>query len=321
MKPKNCLIFGASGLIGRHLIRKLTQSNYKVTAVTRNVHQKGYYLKLLGNPGYIDIVESNIFDLEKIRNLVKSADVCINLVGILYQKSGINSFKNIHEKFPDILSSLCKEYNVKQFIHISALGVDKAKESLYARSKLNGEVLIRNNFIEANILRPSVVYSSDDNFTTSFMTLLNLSPIFPLYYNGSTLFRPIHVSDMTEIIYKMVSKELKSITLECIGPEEISLKNILNRLLKLIGKKRLLVPIPLFVAQLSTFFLEIFPKPLITLDQLKLLKYDNIPSGEYKTNFDLDMPSYANFDNEVNKYSYMWRDGGQFSKETKEEKS
>ena len=321
MKPKNCLIFGASGLIGRHLIRKLTQSNYKVTAVTRNVHQKGYYLKLLGNPGYIDIVESNIFDLEKIRNLLKNADVCINLVGILYQKSGINSFKNIHEKFPDILSSLCKEYNVKQFIHISALGVDKAKESLYARSKLNGEVLIRNNFIEANILRPSVVYSSDDNFTTSFMTLLNLSPIFPLYYNGSTLFRPIHVSDMTEIIYKMVSKELKSITLECIGPEEISLKNILNRLLKLIGKKRLLVPIPLFVAQLSTFFLEIFPKPLITLDQLKLLKYDNIPSGEYKTNFDLDMPSYANFDNEVNKYSYMWRNGGQFSKETKEEKS
>ena len=321
MKPKNCLIFGASGLIGRHLIRKLTQSNYKVTAVTRNVHQKGYYLKLLGNPGYIDIVESNIFDLEKIRNLVKNADVCINLVGILYQKSGINSFKNIHEKFPDILSSLCKEYNVKQFIHISALGVDKAKESLYARSKLNGEVLIRNNFIEANILRPSVVYSSDDNFTTSFMTLLNLSPIFPLYYNGSTLFRPIHVSDMTEIIYKMVSKELKSITLECIGPEEISLKNILNRLLKLIGKKRLLVPIPLFVAQLSTFFLEIFPKPLITLDQLKLLKHDNIPSGEYKTNFDLDMPSYANFDNEVNKYSYMWRNGGQFSKETKEEKS
>ncbi len=279
MKPKNCLIFGASGLIGRHLIRKLTQSNYKVTAVTRNVHQKGYYLKLLGNPGYIDIVESNIFDLEKIRNLVKNADVCINLVGILYQKSGINSFKNIHEKFPDILSSLCKEYNVKQFIHISALGVDRAKESSYARSKLNGEVLIRNNFIEANILRPSVVYSSDDNFTTSFMTLLNLSPIFPLYYNGSTLFRPIHVSDMTEIIYKMVSKELKSITLECIGPEEISLKNILNRLLKLIGKKRLLVPIPLFVAQLSTFFLEIFPKPLITLDQLKLLKHDNIPSG------------------------------------------
>ena len=321
MKPKNCLIFGASGLIGRHLIRKLTQSNYKVTVVTRNVHKKGYYLKLLGNPGYIDIVESSIFDLVKIENLIKNADICINLVGILYEKGGINTFKNIHEKFPNLLSTLCKKYNVKQFIHISALGVDKAKESLYAKSKLNGEELIRNNFIEANILRPSVVYSSDDNFTTNFMTLLNLFPIFPLYYNGSTLFRPIHVSDLTEIIYQMVSQNLKSITLECIGPEEISLKDILNRLLKLIGKKRLLVPVPLINARLSAFFFEIFPKPLITSDQLKLLKYHNIPSGKFKTNFDINMPSYANFNNEVNKYSYMWRDGGQFSKKNKEEKS
>ena len=93
------------------------------------------------------------------------------------------------------------------------------------------------------------------------------------------------------------------------------------RLLKLIGKKRLLVPMPLIVAQLSTFFFEMFPKPLITLDQLKLLKYHNIPSGEYKTNFDINIPSYANFDNEVNKYSHMWRDGGQFSKLNKEEKN
>ena len=321
MKPKNCLIFGATGLIGRHLIRKLTQSNFKVTAVTRNVHKKGYYLKLQGNPGYIDIVETSLFDLEKIRSLVKNADVCINLIGILYQKGKINTFENIHEKFPNLLSSLCKEYNVKQLIHISALGIEKSKESLYAKTKLNGEVLIRNNFKEANILKPSVIYSSDDNFTTNFMTLLSLLPIFPLYYNGSTLFRPIHVSDITEIIYQIVIKNLKSLTLECVGPEEISLKDILNRLLKLMGKKRLLVSVPIFFGYLSAFFFEKFSKPLITSDQLKLLKYHNITSGEYKTNFDLNMPSYANFDNEVNKYSYMWRDGGQFSKINKEEKS
>ncbi len=321
MKPKNCLIFGASGLIGRHLIRKLTQSNFKVTAVTRNVHKKGYYLKLLGNPGYIDIVESNIFDVEKIRSLVNNADICINLIGILYEKGKINTFKNIHENFPNLLSALCKEYNLKQFIHISALGVDRAEGSLYAKSKINGETLVKNNFIEANILRPSVVYSSDDNFTTNFMTLLNLSPIFPLYYNGSTLFRPIHVSDIAEIIYQIVNQNLNSLILECVGPEEISLKDILNRLLKLMGKKRLLVPMPLIIAYLSTFFFQMFPKPLITLDQLKLLKYNNIPSGKFKTNFDLSMPSYANFDNEVNKYVYMWKDGGQFSKSNKEGKS
>ena len=158
MKPKNCLIFGASGLIGRHLIRKLTQSNFKVTAVTRNIHQKGYYLKLLGNPGYIDIVECNIFDEDQVRNLIKKADICINLVGILYQKGKINTFNNIHEKLPKMLSAFCREYKVNQFIHISALGIDKAKDSIYAKSKLAGEASIRNNFNEANILRPSVVY-------------------------------------------------------------------------------------------------------------------------------------------------------------------
>ena len=111
----------------------------------------------------------------------------------------------------------------------------------------------------------------------------------------------------------MIAKNIKSTTLECVGPEEISLKNILKRLLKLIGKKRLLIPIPLVVAQLSAIFFQLFPRPLITLDQLKLLKYQNIPSGKYKTNFDLKMPSNTKFDDEVKKYSYMWREGGQFS--------
>jgi len=313
MKPKNCLIFGASGLIGRHLIRKLTKNNYKVTAVTRNIHQKGYLLKTQGNAGYIDVVEASIFDEDKMDSLVKNADVCINLIGILYQKGKINTFENIHEKFPIFLSNLCRKYNVEQFFHISALGIENAKDSLYASSKLKGEFFIRKNFKEANILKPSVIYSVDDNFTTNFMTIFALSPIFPLYYNGSTLFRPIYISDLTEIIYQMITKNIKSTILECVGSEEISLKNILKRLLKLIGKKRILMPIPLPVAQLSAFFFQFFSRPLITIDQLKLLKYQNIPSGKYKTNFDFKVPSNANFDDEVKKYSFMWRDGGQFS--------
>ena len=127
------------------------------------------------------------------------------------------------------------------------------------------------------------------------------------------MFRPINVSDLVEIIYQVVVQNFKSITIECVGPEEISLKNILQRLLKLIGKKRLLIPIPLLIAKLSANFFQLFPKPLLTVDQLRLLKYENIPSGKYKTNFDLEIPSYANFDTEVEKYCYMWREAGQFS--------
>ena len=104
MKAKNCLIFGGSGQIGRHLIRKLTKNNYKVTVVTRNLHQKGYIIKTQANPGYIDIVEANIFDETKIRKLFAQTDICINLIGILYESSNGNTFKNIHSIFPSILA-------------------------------------------------------------------------------------------------------------------------------------------------------------------------------------------------------------------------
>ena len=314
MKPKNCLIFGASGQIGRHLIRKLTKNNYKVTAVTRNVHQKGYVLKTQGNAGYIDIVELNIFNENKLKDLISKADICINLIGILYEKNKGNNFKNIHTIFPSLISKICKECNVQQFIQLSALGIEDAVDSNYAKSKLEGERNIKENFKHATILRPSVVYSVDDNFTTNFMTLLNRLFIFPLYYNGDTKFVPIHCSDLTEIIYQVISKNIISSTIECIGPETISLKDILKRLLKITEKNRLLIPLPLFLAKLSAIFFQLLPNPLLTLDQLRLLKYNNVTSGKYKTNFDIGIPSVCKFDEEVEKYAFMWKERGQFSR-------
>ena len=314
MKQKNCLIFGASGQIGRHLIRKLTKNNYKVTAVTRNLHQKGYILKTQANAGYIDIVELNIFNEKKLKDLISRADICINLIGILYEKNKGNSFENIHTIFPSLISKICKEYNVQQFIQLSALGIDDAVDSNYAKSKLEGEKNIKNNFKHATILRPSVVYSVDDNFTTNFMTLLNRLFVFPLYYNGDTKFMPIHCSDLTEIIYQVISKNIISKTIECVGPETISLKDILKRLLKLTEKKRLLIPLPLFLAKLSAIFFQLLPNPLLTLDQLKLLRYNNVASGKYKTNFDIGIPSIRRFDVEVEKYAFMWKESGQFSR-------
>ena len=313
MKVKNCLIFGGSGQIGRHLIRKLTKNNYKVTVVTRNLHQKGYVIKTQANAGYIDIVEANIFDENKIRKLFTKTDICINLIGILYESGKGNTFKNIHSIFPSILAKLCKEYKVPQFIHLSALGINKAIDSEYAKSKLEGELNIQKNFSLATILRPSVVYSVDDNFTTNFMTLLSRLPFFPLYYNGETKFAPIHCSDLTDTIYHVVSKNIHSKIIECIGPEIFSLKEMLKKLLILIGKSRLLIPMPLFAANLSAKFFQLFPKPLLTIDQLILLKYDNIPSSKYQTNSDIGVPSTKIFDQEVEKYCYMWREGGQFS--------
>ena len=313
MKPKNCLIFGGSGQIGRNLIRKLTKNNYIVTVVTRNIHQKSYIIKTQANAGYIDIVEANIFNEKKIRELFKKADICINLIGILFEKKKGNTFKNIHQVFPSLLAKLSKEYDLKHFIHLSALGINEARDSKYAMSKLNGESEILKNFSLATILRPSIVYSADDNFTTNFMTLLNRLPFFPLYYGGKTKFAPIHCSDLTDTIYNVISKNIYSNIIECAGPEIMTFKEILQRLLRHINKKRILLPFPLTVAEITARLFEIMPKPLLTRDQLILLKYDNVPSGKYKTNSDIGIPGVRYFDEEVKKYCYMWKDGGQFS--------
>ena len=315
MKPKNCLIFGGSGQIGRNLIRKLTKKNYRVTVVTRNTHQKSYIIKTQGNAGFIQIVEANIFEEQKIRKLFEQTDICINLIGILFEQKKGNTFKNIHSIFPSLLAKLCKEYKLKHFIHLSALGINEAVDSDYAISKLEGESNILKNFPLATIIRPSIVYSVDDNFTTNFMTLLNRLPVFPLYYKGATKFSPIHCSDLTDVICHVISQNIYSNIIECVGPEVITFREIIEKLLNLIGKKRILLSMPLFVAEFSASFFQMLPQPLITRDQLRLLKYDNISSGKYKTNFEIGVPSLKGFDEEVKKYCYMWKEGGQFSTE------
>jgi NADH dehydrogenase len=311
MKPKEILVFGASGQIGRHLIRKLTKNNYKVVAVTRNIHQKGYILKTQANPGYLEIVELTYFNIEKIKSLVDKCSICINLIGILFEKKK-NFFKNIHTDFPDLLSKLSAKKNIEKLIHLSSLGIEKSLDSNYAISKLEGENKIKNNFDRVVVLKPSIVYSVDDNFTTNFMTLLNRLPIIPIYYGGKTKFAPIHVADLAQIIFDVVQGRTNEQTIECIGPEIISFKEIILKLLKTIDKKRLLIPMPLMIAKMTAKIFEIMPNPLITVDQINLLKHDNIPSGKYKTNFDLGLNANRIFDEEIEKYSFNWRDGGQF---------
>ena len=321
MKAKNCLIFGGSGQIGSFLIRKLTKNNLKVTVVTRNIHQKGLKIKTQGNAGFIDIKEAKIFEENKIEKLFSEADYCINLIGILYEKKSGDTFKNIHTVFPTLLAKLCKKYNLKHFVHISALGINDAVDSQYAISKLEGENNILKNFSKTTILRPSVVFSSSDNFSTQFMTLLRRLPVFPLYYSGKTRFMPLHATDLSNIIYHILSNKIETQVIECVGPEILNFKEILQILSNLIDKKRLLLPMPLSLAKFSAKFFQLLPKPLLTEDQLRLLKYDNVTSGKYKTNSDIGIPSKLFFKNEVKKYSFMWRDGGEFSTEKYQSKN
>ena len=311
MIKKKILIFGATGQIGRHLIRKLTKNNYKVICQTRNLH-KAIFLKTSGSIGYIDIKETKIFDYEKVIGLVDTADIVINLIGILFESGKINTFEKIHTLFPKFLSEICNKKN-KHLIHISSLGVENASDSKYAASKAEGENKIFENLPSATILKPSIVYSVNDSFTTRFMSLLNFFPIFPLYYGGKTKFAPIHASDLTDIIFHVIENNIRGKKIETVGPKVLTFLEILNILSKCINKKRIFLPLPLFLAKFSAKILEKMPNPLLTVDQLNLLKYDNISSKNIENNFDLGSPSKINFEEGVMKYAYNWREGGQFS--------
>ncbi len=310
------LIFGATGQVGKSLIKRFTQNNYKVIAVTRNIHRKGYILKTQSNYGWLELEEINSFNSEKISSLMDRCTICINLIGILYEKNK-NDFINIHTKLPSLLSKIAKEKKLKQFIHVSSLGIDNAAEkndSNYALSKINGEKEVKKNFKNYVILKPSIIFSVDDSFSTTFMKLLSLLPIMPIYYSGKTIFTPIHVTDMTEIIYQVIKEKILGETIECIGPEQISFKEIILKLLNSINKKRLLIPMPYTIAKIMAKIFEMMPKPILTQDQLNLLKYNSIATAKYKTNFDIGIKANKKFEEEIEKYSFNWRNGGQFAK-------
>ena len=319
MKQKEILLFGASGQIGRNLIRKLSKNNYKITAVTRNIHRAGYILKTQANPGYLELVELKNFKNDKIDELFERSSICINLIGILYERRK-DEFKLIHSDLPAFLSKKSNQFKLEKFIHLSALGIEKATDSNYASSKLEGEKRIRENFNKSIILKPSIVYSVDDNFSTKFMALLSSLPLMPLYYNGKTKFSPIHVTDLVDIIFNIIENKTENLVLECIGPEVITFREIIEKILSSINKKRILLPLPLPLAKLSAKFLQLLPNPLLTEDQLRLLKYDNFKSDNYKNNYDLGYIPRKKFDSEINKYSFNWRSGGQFADRNNEDK-
>ena len=274
MKAKNCLIFGGSGQIGRYLIRKLTKNNYRVTVVTRNIHQKGHIIKTQGNAGYINIVEANIFEEIKIKKLFENADICINLVGILYEKKR-NDFIEVHYNFVKKLVDHIKIYK-KKFVQVSALGVNKSKDSLYSKSKNQADIYIEKNLEKFLIIRPSLIFGPEDNFFNKFAQMSLISPFLPLIAGGTTKFQPVYVEDVSKGIVTILKKDIKNKIFEFGGPDIFSFKELLQILLKSLNRKRLLIYIPKRGAVLLAKFFQLLPNPLLTEDQIKLLENDNI---------------------------------------------
>ena len=303
-------IFGAGGFIGKYLIRELTKLEYRIKVATRNPYLKGY-LKPLGNPGQIELFKTNIFNSEDVKRVLKNCDLAINLVGILYETRK-QKFNHVHSQFPYLLSNLCNEIGIKNLVHISALGIKERHPSYYMQSKLQGEKNIQDNFKSSVILRPSIVFGPEDKFFNTFASIAQFSPFLPLVGGGKTKFAPIYVGDVAKSIVKALElNNSKPKIYELGGPENYSFKELIEILLTEIKKKRLLIPIPFGIAKFQSYFLQMMPNPLLTPDQVELLKHNNIVSGDYPILKDLGITGTA-IQSILPKYIYRFRTGGQF---------
>ena len=303
-------VFGGGGFLGRHLIRELTKVNYRIKVATRNPYLKGY-LRPLGNPGQIELIKTNIFNVEDVKQVLKNCDYAINLLGILYETRK-QKFKQIHSQFPYLLGNLCNEFCIKNLIHVSALGVKEKHSSKYIQTKLQGEKNIQSIFKPTIILRPSLIFGPEDKFFNTFAAFARISPAIPLIGGGKTKFSPVYCADVGKAITRAL--ELKNTTpkiYEISGPENYSFKELMEILLTEIKKKRFLINIPFNVAKFQSYFLQMLPKPILTADQVELLKYDNIPSGQYPNLNDLGIKGKT-INSILPQYIYRFRTYGQF---------
>ena len=277
-EKKTITVFGGTGFIGRNLIGKLAKKGFKIVVPTRNPYLHGY-LKPMGEPGQIEVLKFNPFDFSNLNEFIKSSEIVINCVGVLYEKKN-QKFDHVHHLFPKFLSSILDKGVTKKFIHISALGANKNSNSLYIKSKFQGEEAVMHNFKNSIIVRPSIVFGTNDSFFNLFNKLINILPIIPLA-GSKTKFQPCYVGDVTDAIIKIIEQVNLNSIYELGGPKIYTFKELIETLLVSLKKKRLIVELPDFVARVQAKVMQLFPNPLLTEDQLEILKSDNVCSNQY----------------------------------------
>lgn len=286
---KIATIFGGSGFLGRYVVQKLAKQGYEVRVAVRNPRQ-AEFLRTCGAVGQIIPVKADILDEKSYEPLLMEADLVINLVGILYER-GKSTFDKVHHVAVENLAKLSSENNVKTFIHVSALGADETSLSKYSRSKFKGEQAVLKNFPKASILRPSIIFGVEDNFFNQFAAMAKYFPFLPLIGGGETKFQPVYVGDVADAIMATIdNKKAEGKIFELGGPKKYRFRDLLEYILKLTNRKTCLMPVPFFMASFKGLILEKLPfAPLLTRDQVKLLKTDNVVRKGAKTLKDLSI--------------------------------
>lgn len=306
-------IFGGSGFLGRHMVRALANDSWRIRVAVRRPNN-ALFLRPMGRVGQIQIVKANVQDEAAVRTALKGADAAINLVAVLYQ-SGNQRFETLHVGAAERIARAAAEAGVKRLLHVSALGITGGA-SRYARTKALGEERVRAEFPEATIFRPSTVFGPEDDFFNKFGWLARLSPALPLIGGGKTRFQPVFVGDVARATVKVLGDATTAGKIyELGGPEIMTLKEIMELTLKETRRNRLLLPIPFALARIQGAVLGLLPKPLLTLDQARLLESDAVVSDGALTFRDLgivpDAPGAI-----IPSYLWRFRKHGEFEPAT-----
>jgi uncharacterized protein YbjT (DUF2867 family) len=306
-------VFGGSGFLGRHVVRALAKRGYRVRVAVRRPDLAGH-LQPLGRVGQIHAVQANLRYPASVDAAARGAGVLINLVGILYER-GRQRFEAVQSFGAEAVALAAAAYGAR-LVHVSAIGADEHAPAQYARTKAVGENLVRAAMPGAVILRPSVVFGPEDDFFNKFAAIARIAPALPLIGGGETRFQPVFAGDVAAAVLAAVEgRAAGGQVYELGGPEARSFKELMEFVLATTGRRRLLVPIPFAVASFQALFLQLLPTPLLTPDQVELLKRDNVvseaASSEARTlaGLGVDATAMATI---VPSYLWRFRKTGQF---------
>ncbi len=268
-------VFGGSGFLGRHTVRALARAGWRIKVATRHPN-RAFFLRPLGSVGQIDFVKCDVADADQVASAVKGATAVINLTGILFEHG--QTFEEVQADGAANVAQAAAAAGVSALVHVSAIGADAESGAHYAVTKAEGELAVREAFPKAVILRPSLIFGPEDGFFNKFAGMARILPALPLIGGGHTRFQPVFVGDVAQAILAGLSRQ-DGRTYELGGPTTYSFKELLQLILREIDRKRVLVPLPFGIASLKAMFLQILPNPILTMDQVRLLKHDNVVSA------------------------------------------
>lgn len=310
-------IYGGSGFVGRYIARRMAKDGWRVRVAVRRPND-AMFVRPYGVPGQVEPVACNIRDDASVRAVMAGADVVINCVGIL-NVAGKNSFEAVQAEGAARIARIAAETGIKQLVQLSAIGADAKSDSIYARTKAKGEAAVMAAFPGAVILRPSVIFGSEDQFFNRFAAMSRMGPILPVV-GAKTLFQPVYVDDVAQAAVLAADGKVAAGIYELGGPEVASFGDLMKTMLEIIRRRRLVLNIPFFVARimggafdlLQAVTLGLFNNGLVTLDQVRNLARDNVVSDGAKGFADLGIEP-TSMASVLPEYLWRYRPSGQYA--------